>query len=279
MIGGNKTLRLLRTTFLLVGLVLLCIGGLVLPQPGHAAEGKKAHITVSIWPDPSIAVSPGDTISYRIRVKNDGDEPASYVQVNLVSYPPMQLTLVGASFESNGDWVSNIGSDLEQEKMTVTFSTVYPQKTRAATIQMRVSKNLSPGSVIKMWTSYTWIDSRGLQDTVMSNSVPVLVGNSTIDSPWIWMAMEPEDAKVGSTHHVFSDRFHPGEEIHVWMNTSSGTALPLHQNAHPRADSTGAVSFEFNTRGFFPGQYILVARGSQSDLIGLATFKVEPGGP
>lgn len=256
----------------LVGMALI---GLLAPPPHLSAAPQNARLSVSISSSPAIYVVPGGTVSYHIQVRNYGTATASHAYVKLTSSPPMHVSLIGATFETNGDWISDIGSGTNRDTVTVTFSNIKPDTTRTATVEMEMSPTAPIGRKVDMWTSYSWNDLQGNSYERIGNAAPIIVGATNADSRYVWVEVTPLSGPVGTTHTVFSDRFVPGEEVYVWLRDERGS-LPLPLKAPPVVSRTGAMKFSFQSTDLLPGTYQLVAQGSLSDLIGVVTFVVEP---
>lgn len=254
----------------------LCVSLVALLLQPHQvhAETQKAIITVSISSSPGIYVVSGGKVSYTIQVKNSGMINATQVSVNLTSSPPLQLQLAGATFDAPRDWIGNIGNGKNVDIVTINLSDVKPGNTRTATIDMQVAQDIPIGRRINMWTSYTWVDALGKRGEDAGNAAPVVVGYTSADSQYVWLRVDPLRDSASTRFEVFSDRFMPGETINVWLQTTGGS-LPLPLPTLPIADMQGQISFVFRNPDLLPGTYQLVARGSSSDLVGIATFTVE----
>jgi hypothetical protein len=232
------------------------------PTPRPA---KPADVALTIWPSPSIIVVRGGTLAYELRLKNCGAGAAHTARVSL-PYSKQQMIVIDSRFSDERDWVSALTND----QLDVTFGPLAAGEERSGTIVFRVSDWLQDQTVISMRASYAWSDDRD-GGSWRSNWAPVLVGAGNERAPWVWLAVDPLGGFAGTTHHFFTDRFIPSEQIASWLNTPDGVK-PLYQRRS--ADLMGRVWFDVGSSGLRPGSYQLVLYGMRSNLTAVATFIV-----
>lgn len=233
------------------------------PTPEPAAP---ADVAVAIWATPSVHVARNGVLAYEIRLSNEGRGLATGVQV-VMPYNRQQFTLTHTRLAaSKGDWVSAIGAD----RITVNFGRLNPGEQRTGTLYLRVANNLPDNTMISVRNSFTWSDERnGGQG--QTNWAPVLVRGGNVDSPWVWLEVNPLSGRAGTVHTFFTDRFIPGEAVTTWLNTPSGVrALEL----RGVADSSGRVRLSLVSAGLAEGNYSLVVYGTRSKLTAVAAFVV-----
>jgi hypothetical protein len=226
---------------------------------------KRADMTLTIWPSPSIIVARGATLAYELRVRNCGEGPAHGARVTL-PYTWEQLTPIDSRFSDTGDWVSEVADDY----VDVNFGPFAAGEARTGTIVFRVSNWLPDRTVISMRATYEWSDNRN-GGGWRSNWAPVLIGGGNESAPWVWLAVDPLGGFPGTTHHFFTDRFIPSEQIYTWLNTPDGVK-PL--SLRGEADLMGRVWIDVESSGLRPGSYQLVLYGGRSRLTAVATFIV-----
>lgn len=219
-----------------------------------------------IRPEPSIRITRGGVLSYNLWVKNHGGDEANQILIYL-PYDPNQLTLIGSDFTQPSDWVTEVGRDY----IKIRFSTMDENKSRTGTLSMRVADDLPNDTVINMWAGFSWETDTGSSSAKGGNAAPVLVGDTNETSPWIWMAADPVQGRVGTQHTFFSDRFLPNEQIFTWLNTPTG---PVGTGFSVDTDGLGRVTFAFDSSTLTPGTYQMVARGEDSELVAVTTFEV-----
>jgi len=232
------------------------------PTPRPA---KPADLTLTIWPSPSIIVVRGGTLAYELRVKNCGAGAAHSARVTL-PYSRQQLLAIDSRFSDPRDWVSAVTDDY----LDVTFGPIAAGEERTGTIVFRVSEWLPDRTVISMRATYAWSDARD-GGGWRSNWAPLLIGRGNESAPWVWLVVDPLGGVPGTTHHFFTDRFIPSEQIYTWLNTPDGVK-PLELRGV--ADLMGRVWIDFRSSGLRPGSYQLVLYGARSNLTAVATFIV-----
>jgi len=237
------------------------------PEPTPTPPPPGADVTAVTWPEPSIRVGRSLTLTYEIRVYNDGKGDASRTTV-VVPYNRNHILPVASRFDrSAGDWVS----ELTPTQLTVTFGRLGGGKMRSGFIDFKVNNSLSTNTVIETRATFRWSDEdRG--GNGRSNWAPVLVGGGNDTAPFVWLIVEPVQGSAKETRTFFSDRFVPGEQVVTWLNTPRGVK-PLDVAA--AADPSGRVWLTYRPSDLTPGTYQIVAHGARSRLTGVVSFVVQ----
>ncbi|MCS6841326.1 MAG: hypothetical protein NZ699_08815 [Roseiflexus sp.] len=237
------------------------------PEPTPAPPPPGADVTAVIWPEPSIRVGRGMTLTYEIRVYNDGTGDARSTTV-VVPYNRNHILPIASRFDRGaGDWVS----ELTPTQLTVTFGRLGGSKMRSGFIDFRVNTSLATNTVIETRSTFRWSDEdRG--GSGRSNWAPVLVGGGNDTTPFVWLIVEPVRGATSATRTFFSDRFVPGENVVTWLNTPRGVR-PLDVAA--TADPSGRVWLTYRPSDLTQGTYQIVAHGTRSRLTGVASFVVQ----
>ncbi len=237
------------------------------PEPAPIPPPPGADVTAVTWPEPSIRVGRGMTLTYEIRVYNDGKGDASSITV-IVPYNRDHILPIASRFDHGaGDWVS----ELTPTRLTVTFGRLGSSKTRSGFIDFKVNNALATNTAIETRSTFQWSDEdRG--GSGRSNWAPVLVGGGNDTAPFVWLIVEPIRGSANTTRTFFSDRFVPGENVVTWLNTPRGVR-PLDVAA--AADPSGRVWLTYRPSDLAPGTYQIVAHGTRSRLTGVASFVVQ----
>lgn len=267
---------------LLVGMLL--IGGMVLapvrPDAARAEDGL-AKVYAVLRATPSVLVSPGDTLTYELEVRNVATSDAPEVQV-ILSYDPDHLELEGAAFELDRDFVGSTESDdVNRNQVTVIFKDLDDQTARTGTLTMRVNPALESGTVIETFASWFWIDAQGIRSRRDSNAAPVVaVAGTTVHVPYAWVVATPNVTTPETTIEFFSNRFLPEETVVFWLNAPGDVQLPLNRERPVDEKGTFRLELQPAEQGMAPGCYQLVAQGLNSGITGTADFEVlAPGAP
>ncbi|HEX6290172.1 MAG TPA: hypothetical protein VFZ66_13340 [Herpetosiphonaceae bacterium] len=226
---------------------------------------RRADLSLTVWPTPSIRVARGGTLAYELRLTNYGTRQAHSAVVTL-PYTTQQMIVTGSKFSRPDDWVSEVTSSY----VAVTFAPFAAGEYRTATIFFRVNDGLPNDTVINMRAAYRWSDDVGGGEW-RSNWAPLLVGGGNDSAPWVWMEVQPLSGVVGTTFHFYTDRFIPRENITVWLNTPRGTQ-PTTLRAI--ADEYGRACVDLKSTYLRPGTYSLVLNGTRSNLTAIARFYV-----
>jgi hypothetical protein len=258
-----------RPRFAHFWLLALLLAPLLAPAaaPRHAAAQAGAGTVVVVWPTPSIQVAPGGLLTYQVQVKNFNRSARNNIRVYL-PYQASQLTITGAEFEGEDDWIS----ELSDVHMVVVFPHLAGSETRTATIYARVAGDLPYGTIITTWPSYSWDDSRREDHPRSANAAPVLVGPEEQNSPFVWLAVEPQQGTSETRFSFFSDRFLPHETVDTALVVPGGQTYPLGRRT--TADARGRIWLEVPGRDIPPGTFQLLVTGLSSNLQGATTFTV-----
>jgi uncharacterized repeat protein (TIGR01451 family) len=226
-------------------------------------------MSIIIRAEPSIQVQPGGIITYTITAKNTGGRAASMTRA-WIDYDPSMLTIVETTFARSSDWVSKA----DPGYIRFDFGLIGNDKSYSATMQGQVAADVPIGTVIPMWAGYEWVDEGRLAQKNMSNAAPVLVGNTPLTSPWVWMAGEPFEGEQGTTFSFHSDRFVPGERIKVWLQF--WVNVERKQSLDSKADGQGRFWIHLPAAEMLPGRYQLIVQGERSGLMAGKVFVVKP---
>lgn len=241
----------------------------VTPTPTQAPVtplANPADVTVAIWPEPSIRVARNGTLTYELRLFNDGSGDARTTRVSL-PFDPRQLTVVSSRLDRGaGDWVSEVRSD----RVVVTFGELDARSRRSGFVTFRVAAGLTDNTVLSMRPSFRVTDGRGTREE-SGNWAPVLAGGGNDSGGYVWMIVQPVDGRVGELRTFFTNRFAPGETVTTWLNTPQGVR---ELSVRAQANTQGHTWLEYRPSGLVPGVYQLVAYGNQSRLTGVASFIV-----
>jgi len=238
------------------------------PEPGEPAE-----VWVTLRKEPSIRVDRDGTLEYEIYVRNRGDGPADEVRVTL-PYDNEQLTYLDADFEDADDFVAEV----DENEIVLVFDDVegvdanVDEDPRRATITWNVNDLLPIDTVISIRGTVAWDDARD-GGSRRTNRAPVLVGEASNNSEYVFAEVTPELGQVGTEFTFLSDRFIPDEEVAVWFNTPDGVRA-LERDLE--ADDQGVVEFTFSSDGFAPARYEIVVFGLRSKLTAVTEFFVDP---
>ena len=236
-------------------------------EPPPSDEPKKGgDVTAVIWPEPSIRVARGGTLTYEIRLYNDGEASAKSTTVTL-PFDGGQLTPIGSRLDRGaGDWVSDVRSNA----IVVSFGELDNKEQRSGFITFRVGAALLDNTVLSVRPAYRWSDARGTHDR-SGNWAPVLVGGGNDTGTYVWTIVQPADGRPGELRTFYSNRFAPGETVTAWLNTPSGVvSLSITETA----DEQGQVWLDYRPSRLAPGSYQMVVHGNKSRLTGVATFTV-----
>lgn len=264
-VGQTPRRPLYAMLLVLVGLLIL-----VASQPAPLQAEEEPEVYVILQASPSIRVARGTTLALKIRIENDGNASMTAGQI-AVAYDPAQVTLFDAAFDSDGDFVKRI----ESNRVVVSIGELDDDTARFIVLYWRVSDQLPDDTVITMMAELDWSDNRGNYDlNERSNTVPVLVGSQNETSEYVWVAVDPVQAAAGSQFHFFSDRFIPEERVTPILRYPDGRQNErgdLRQTVTP----DGRVWIHLESAELPAGDYQLILEGDESELVGVATFRVE----
>lgn len=258
-----------RLYFAVLGIITLMVGALLysFDAAHQSLAGGRADIAIILTPVPNVGVTPGSILTYQVQVRNFNSSSADRVLVHM-PYNPAQLQVLDANFTDSEDWITGVQGDY----LTMSFGKVAGHSSRTATIRMLVAQNLPVGTVINMWAGYGWDDGNGGGQGQSANAAPVVVEADNINSGALWMSVEPPIGPPGTLYGFFTNRFVPGERLHVSLNAPYGNQ-PV--NMDRDADEMGQAWFVFDSTGYPPGAYQLAVRGERSGQLAVADFIVE----
>lgn len=253
---------------LLLALVLV-VSPMLAPTRQSLATAQTTGMVVVVWPVPGVQVARGDILAYQVQVKNFGRNPHSNVRVYL-PYDARQLTIVDARFDQSQGWISELGGG----HVLIGFDEIEGGRSVKGTLYARVAGDLPDGTIINMWPSLSWRNSRTEHpgDAKKGNAAPVIVGATNISSPFVWMDVTPDRGTAATSFRFFSNRFVPDEAVEAVLVTPTGNQrlaerLPV--------DNEGQMYLEIPGGSLSPGSYQLVVRGILSNLQAVQGFVVE----
>src|SRR5690349_18809589 len=112
----RRRLPLVLSGLLALGTVVLALVVFGLSRGATAATATEPDVDISA---DSLQLSPGDTLSVKVRVTNPFTSTLSKITVKL-AYDSGQLTPIDSDFHRDSDWVS----DLNDSRVTLTFKDI-----------------------------------------------------------------------------------------------------------------------------------------------------------
>lgn len=268
MLRTDRPVFRLRLAILLVVFVTL----FSLSFGAAALAAVSTRIYVVMLPNPNVLVQPGEVIEYELAADNVGEADAAAVRVT-VSYDPEHLTLVGARFEGDQDWVNDTESDdLTRAQVRVTLRDVGDEEQRSAYLQMQVNPELPEGTVITTFGKFSWSDGSGDRSSKPTNTTPVIVAGTNLSSDLTWMDVTPRAALAEAPRTFYSDRFLPDEKVVFWVVLPDGTVEAV--NEESEVDEDGRFDLIYPTDNLPAGVYTMTAYGLNSKLTATAQFEV-----
>jgi hypothetical protein len=251
--------------------VLIMFGAAVAPAAPLQAADREAEPVLRLEAIPGLTVVPGETLAYKILLRNRGDGELDYARV-VLPYDPALLTPLDTEFQTSEDYVES----LEPGRMVIFFGNLGDGAARFAVIYMRVSEYAPQGTVITGMLGYDWEDKHGNYDlNKRSNAAPVVVGDVNRTSETVWVAVDPGQAPAGTEFGFFSDRFVPDEQVQPLLRMPDGTLKHLGSDARATVNGEGRVWLNLDSNGLAPGAYEYVLEGKRSELVGAVPFVVE----
>src|SRR5947208_3079906 len=122
----RRRLPAMLSGLLALGTVVLALMIVGLSRGATAATTTAPTVDVAAE---SLQLSPGDTLSVKIRVTNPLTSTLSKISVKL-SYDSGQLTPIDSDFHRDSDWVS----DLSDSRVTLSFKDIGAGKSRSGNI-------------------------------------------------------------------------------------------------------------------------------------------------
>jgi hypothetical protein len=235
----------------------------VIPKPPEI----RPNLGIALRSSPSHSVKAGQQVAITVQVDNTGNGDASGAKVR-IDYDRSKVEPLNSSFENNkGDWVSSV----DDYRAIVEFGKIHAGERRSGKVIFRV-RSLSAGASIKLAGSYSCGD--GSSGLCYTNRIALSVASSTQgnSSGHYTLAVSPDRAPPGTTHHFSSDVFQPGEEVTTWLNVPGGVRS---LDMRAMADSLGRVHFSYNSSTLDVGDYALVAYGQSSHITAVGPFRVQ----
>jgi hypothetical protein len=261
-----------RLVRLLVASLLVLLAGTTLTAARPVLADEEAEVDIVLSAEPSIHVAPGQTLAYKLRIENRGNSTMDYALARVL-YNNQYLTPVDTLFQDGDDHVKRITS----ESIEVYFDEVGQDAARFAVIYLRVADNTPIGTVLDARVDYDWEDRDGNYDLESdSNAAPVVVYNFNLSSPYVWAAIEPQQAPQGARFSVYSNRFVPGERVQPYLQLLDGSRRELSESLRQTVTPDGQVWVHVESDDIAPGSYKMILRGEHSDLEGVADFTVLP---
>src|SRR4249919_1666417 len=122
----RRRLRFILSGLLALGTVVLALVIFGLSRGATAATATQPDVDIEADP---LQLSPGDTLSVKVRVTNPFTSTLSKITVKL-DYDSGQLTPIDSDFHHDSDWVS----DLNDSRVTLTFKDISAGKSRSGTV-------------------------------------------------------------------------------------------------------------------------------------------------
>ena len=261
----RQRLRFILSGLLALGTVVLALVIFGLSRGATAATATQPDVDIEADP---LQLSPGDTLSVKVRVTNPFTSTLSKITVKL-DYDSGQLTPIDSDFHHDSDWVS----DLNDSRVTLTFKDISAGKSRSGTVLFRVNQPMPGNTSVDLHAKFNWsVDATTTSPSKHGSGSTdgdeplivapdgVLTDPNVIDSA-PRAAIEPRSGASGSLFRAYASGFTGGERISIWLNTPGGVAAVPHDLV---ANANGEVWPEFSSSGLAPGSYGLVIYGQES---------------
>jgi hypothetical protein len=271
----RRRVRLLLSGLLAFGTVALALAIFGISRGATAASGTTPDVDISAE---SLQLSPGDTLSVKIRVSNPLTSTLSRITIKL-DYDSGQLTPIESDFSRDSDWVS----DLSDSRVSVTFKDIGAGKSLTSRVLFRVNQPAPGDTTVDLHAKFSWSADASASTPRRSGSGSVdgdeplivapdgvLTDPNVIDSA-PQAAIEPRSGGVGSMFRAHASGFRGGERISIWLNTPNGVAAVPHDLV---ANGNGEVWPEFSSSGLAAGGYGLVIYGQESTQTLVVPFTV-----
>jgi len=261
----RQRLRFILSGLLALGTVVLALVIFGLSRGATAATATEPDVDVKA---DSLQLSPGDTLSVKVRVTNPFTSTLSKITVKL-GYDSGQLTPIDSDFHRDSDWVS----DLNNSRVTLTFKNIGAGKSRSGKVLFRVSQPMPGNTSVDLHAKFNWsVDATTTSPSKHGSGSTdgdeplivapdgVLTNPNVIDSA-PQAAIEPRSGGTGSLFRAYASGFTGGERVSIWLNTPNGVAAVPHDLV---ANANGEVWPEFSSSDLVPGSYGLVIYGQES---------------
>ena len=271
-------LTALRRLSLIAVLLLILLGSGPLhpaaaqsqPQP----RPREARVGVTLEANPNLYVAAGTILAYKLRAENYSSSGIMHYARVFLAYDPSTMTLIDATFD---DPVQDYVTAIDPSQIEVFFGSIGPRTARFAVLYMQLNEDLPVGTILPMWGRYTWEDRHGNYGLrVRTNSAPVIVQEQNVSTPYVWMAVEPQVAPVGTPIGFFTDRLLPNERVWITLIKPDGTQQHLPQNRRLLVTPEGNLWLDLDTTELPPGDYSYIVRGDRSRLEAAASFTLSP---
>ncbi|NJL05880.1 MAG: hypothetical protein HC911_13440 [Chloroflexaceae bacterium] len=268
----------LRRLSLIAVLLLVLLGSVPLhpaaaqsqPQP----RPREARVGVTLEANPNLYVAAGTILAYKLRAENYSSSGIMHYARVFLAYDPNTMTLIDAAFD---DPVQDYIAAIDASQIEVFFGSVGSRTARFAVLYMQLNEDLPIGTILPMWGRYTWEDRHGNYGlNIRTNSTPVIVQEQNVSTPYVWMAVEPQVAPVGTPIGFFTDRLLPDERVWITLTKPDGTQQQMPQNRRMLVTPEGNLWLDLDTTGLPPGEYSYVVRGDRSRLEAAASFTLIP---
>jgi len=271
----RQRLSVILGGLLALGTVVLALVIFGLSRGATAASETEPQVDVSA---DSLQISPGDTLSIKIRITNPLTSTLRKIVVKL-DYDSGQLTPVDSDFHRDSDWVS----DLSDRRVTLTFKNIGAGKSRTGKVLLRVNQPMPGNTSVDLHAKFNWSVDATTSNPSMHGSgstdgdEPLIVApDGVLTNPNVidsvpQTAIEPRSGASGTQFRAHASGFKGGERISIWLNTPNGVAAVPHDLI---ANANGEVWPEFSSDNLVPGSYGLVIYGQESTQTLVVPFTV-----
>jgi len=271
----RQRLSVILGGLLALGTVVLALVIFGLSRGATAASETEPQVDVSA---DSLQISPGDTLSIKIRITNPLTSTLRKIVVKL-DYDSGQLTPVDSDFHRDSDWVS----DLSDRRVTLTFKNIGAGKSRTGKVLFRVNQPMPGNTSVDLHAKFNWSVDATTSNPSMHGSgstdgdEPLIVApDGVLTNPNVidsvpQTAIEPRSGASGTQFRAHASGFKGGERISIWLNTPNGVAAVPHDLI---ANANGEVWPEFSSDNLVPGSYGLVIYGQESTQTLVVPFTV-----
>ncbi len=271
----RRRLRFILSGLLALGTIMLALVIFGLSRGATAATATEPDVDIEA---DSLQISPGDTLSVKVRVTNPFTSTLSKITVKL-AYDSGQLTPIDSDFHRDSDWVS----DLNDSRVTLTFKDIVAGKSRTGTVLFRVKQPMPGNTSVDLHARFNWsVDattstrSRHGSGSTDGDEPLIVAPDGVLTNPNVIdsvprAAIEPRSGGTGSLFRAYASGFTGGERVSIWLNTPNGVAAVPHDLI---ANTNGEVWPEFSSSDLAPGSYGLVIYGQESTQTLVVPFTV-----
>jgi hypothetical protein len=271
----RRRLRFILSGLLALGTIMLALVIFGLSRGATAATATEPDVDIEA---DSLQLSPGDTLSVKVRVTNPFTSTLSKITVKL-AYDSGQLTPIDSDFHRDSDWVS----DLNDSRVTLTFKNIGAGKSRTGKVLFRVKQPMPGNTSVDLHARFNWsVDattstpSRHGSGSTDGDEPLIVAPDGVLTNPNVIdsvprAAIEPRSGGTGSLFRAYASGFTGGERVSIWLNTPNGVAAVPHDLI---ANANGEVWPEFSSSDLVPGSYGLVIYGQESTQTLVVPFTV-----